>query len=63
MRLLELTLDTPAANLALDEALLEQADTKDSETKIGAIEKARIYLERFLNEERVFRDLFFVLAG
>jgi DNA polymerase-3 subunit delta' len=44
-------------------ALLEQADTKDSETTIGAIEKARIYLERFLNEERVFRDLFFVLAG
>jgi hypothetical protein len=42
--------------------LLEQANTEDPEAKIGAIEKARLYLERFLNEERVFRDLFFVLA-
>ncbi len=33
-----------------------------SEDKLGAIEKARTYLERFLNEERVFRDLFFALA-
>lgn len=32
------------------------------EDKIAAIDKARLYLERFLNEERVFRDLFFVLA-
>jgi len=32
------------------------------EDKIAAIEKARGYLDRFLNEERVFRDLFFVLA-
>lgn len=30
--------------------------------KLAAIEKARVYLERFLNEERVFRDLFFALA-
>jgi DNA polymerase-3 subunit delta' len=30
--------------------------------RLAAIERARLYLERFLNEERVFRDLFFVLA-
>ena len=30
--------------------------------KIEAINRSRVYLERFLNEERVFRDLFFVLA-
>lgn len=32
------------------------------EEKLAAIEQSRVYLERFLNEERVFRDLFFVLA-
>ena len=42
--------------------LLEQSSASNPEEKIGAIEKARVYLERFLNEERVFRDLFFVLA-
>lgn len=31
--------------------------------KIQAIEKARVYLERFIAEDRVFRDLFFTLAG
>ena len=30
--------------------------------RLAAIERTRLYLERFLNEERVFRDLFFVLA-
>lgn len=30
--------------------------------KLAAIERARVYLERFLKEDRVFRDLFFVLA-
>ncbi|MDQ1256906.1 MAG: polymerase subunit delta [Candidatus Hydrogenedentes bacterium] len=30
--------------------------------KVAAVEKARVYLERFLNEERVLRDLFFALA-
>lgn len=44
-------------------ALLEASDTSDPESKINAIEKARLYLERFLNEDRVFRDLFFSLAG
>lgn len=44
-------------------ALLEKSDAKNSEAKIGAIEKARLYLERFLSEDRVFRDLFFVLAN
>lgn len=43
-------------------ALLETADAGQSDAKIVAIDKARLYLERFLNEERVFRDLFFVLA-
>ena len=43
-------------------ALLEQAKASKSLEKIEAIEKARLYLERFLNEERVFRDLFFALA-
>lgn len=44
-------------------ALLESAGVSEPEAKIGAIEKARLYLERFLNEERVFRDLFFALAS
>jgi len=34
----------------------------DLAAKRAAIEKALRYLERFLNEERVFRDLFFALA-
>lgn len=38
------------------------AEISRPEEKIGAIVKARTYLERFLNEERVFRDLFFTLA-
>lgn len=41
---------------------LEAAPAFDFDKKIAAIEKAKLYLERFLNEERVFRDLFFVLA-
>ncbi len=43
-------------------ALLESVTVSDPSQKIGAIEKARLYLERFLNEERVFRDLFFALS-
>lgn len=41
------------------------AATPDADygAKLGAIEQTRVYLERFLNEERVFRDLFFVLAA
>jgi DNA polymerase III delta prime subunit len=42
------------------EALLKSAGPPGD--PIGAIGKARLYLERFLNEERVFRDLFFALA-
>lgn len=41
---------------------LASSEGEDLDGKLGAIEKARVYLERFLNEERVFRDLFFVLA-
>ncbi len=44
------------------QALLESAGVSDPDAKLGAVEKARLYLERFLNEERVFRDLFFALA-
>lgn len=43
-------------------ARIETSAPSDVEMKIGAIEKARLYLERFLNEERVLRDLFFALA-
>jgi DNA polymerase-3 subunit delta' len=42
--------------------LRELAGTGDPEKKILAIEKARRYLDKFINEERVFRDLFFSLA-
>lgn len=41
---------------------LKAAPAGELATKLAAIDKARIYMERFLNEERVFRDLFFVLA-
>lgn len=34
MKLLDLTLDTPAANLALDEALLETADESDADYEV-----------------------------
>lgn len=44
-------------------ALLEASAGPGAESKIAAIEKARLYLERFLSEDRVFRDLFFTLAG
>ena len=44
-------------------ALLQSAGVSEPEDKIGAVEKARLYLERFINEERVFRDLFFALAN
>lgn len=37
-------------------------DLETVEKKIKAIEKARRYLERFLKEDRVFRDLFLTLA-
>jgi DNA polymerase-3 subunit delta' len=39
-----------------------QADAGNLDRRLAAIERTRLYLERFLNEERVFRDLFFVLA-
>ncbi len=34
----------------------------DPAKKIAAIERARLYLERFIQDERVFRSLFFALA-
>lgn len=40
----------------------EQVEIAGLESKLNALDKARVYLERFLNVERVFRDLFFVLA-
>ncbi|MFP4500620.1 MAG: DNA polymerase III subunit delta' [Candidatus Hydrogenedentota bacterium] len=42
---------------------LAKAPEADYHGKLGAIEKARIYLDRFLKEDRVFRDLFFTLAA
>ncbi len=44
-------------------ALLESSGGSGLEDKLAAVEKARLYLERFITEERVFRDLFFALAG
>jgi hypothetical protein len=41
---------------------LKAAPAGNVDRKLAAIEKARLYLERFLKEDRVFRDLFFVLA-
>jgi DNA polymerase-3 subunit delta' len=43
-------------------AQIRQTKPSDAGKKIRAIEQARVYLERFINEERVFRDLFFSLA-
>lgn len=42
---------------------LRVAKGADYDQKFDAIEKARVYLERFLKEDRVFRDLFFVLSS
>ncbi len=44
-------------------ARLAALPERDYDAKLRAIDKARTYLERFLNEERVFRDLFFALAA
>ena len=44
-------------------AHLAQAPESDYGAKLRAIEKARVYLERFIKEDRVFRDLFFALAA
>lgn len=44
-------------------ARLKQGKCPDFDKVLAAIEKARVYLERFLNEERVFRDLFFAMAA
>ncbi len=44
---------------------LEAAGTSsaaDADRRFAAINKARVYLERNLNVDRVFRDMFFVLA-
>lgn len=41
---------------------LKAGTSADAPAKIAAIEKARSYLDKFINEERVFRDLFFALA-
>lgn len=43
-------------------SILASASMTDLEGKIGAVQKARVQLERFLNQERVFRDLFFSLT-
>lgn len=48
-------------NLDYAERLTRPASSNPG-AKIEAIERARLYLDRFINEERVFRDLFFALA-
>lgn len=40
-----------------------QGTSRDPGKKIEAIEQARHYLDRFISEDRVFRDLFFALAA
>jgi hypothetical protein len=42
--------------------LCARAGSADPGQKILAVERARRYLDRFINEERVFRDLFFSLS-
>ncbi|MCC6145196.1 MAG: hypothetical protein IT368_15425 [Candidatus Hydrogenedentes bacterium] len=44
-------------------ALLQSAKAGDFQKKLEAIEKARVYIERFLSVDRVFRDLLFALAA
>ncbi|MCX5770220.1 MAG: DNA polymerase III subunit delta' [Candidatus Hydrogenedentes bacterium] len=39
-----------------------RAGTGNLDRRVAAIERTRVYLERFLKEDRVFRDLFFVLS-
>lgn len=41
---------------------LREAGPVDLDVVLASIDRTRRYLERFLNEERVFRDLFFTLA-
>ena len=56
---------TGEAALVLNRDQIDQlspAQAPDFDKKFAALEKAREYLERFLKEERVFRDLFFALA-
>jgi DNA polymerase-3 subunit delta' len=42
---------------------LESAEGAKPDEKLRAVETARMYLDRFVNEERVFRDLFLTLAA
>lgn len=42
---------------------LAKGVSSDAAKKIAAIEEARLYIERFIQEERVFRGLFFNLAA
>lgn len=44
-------------------ARLKAGVSGDAPAKVAAIERTRYYLDRFVNEERVFRDLFFTLAA
>ncbi|GMU91644.1 MAG: hypothetical protein AMXMBFR4_07020 [Candidatus Hydrogenedentota bacterium] len=44
------------------DARLKARGSGDAPAKVAAIERTRYYLDRFVNEERVFRDLFFTLA-
>jgi DNA polymerase-3 subunit delta' len=53
-----------AALLNHDQAdALEKASPGRAAEKIAAIEQARVYLERYISEDRIFRDLFLTLAS
>ena len=43
--------------------VLAKGVSSDAGRKIAAIEESRLYLERFIQDERVFRSLFFSLAA
>ncbi len=57
---------TGDASLVLNRDRLDRVRAAGGEglaEKIAAVDKARLYLERFITEDRVFRDLFFALAS
>jgi len=53
----------PVWNIDKRDAIATAAGGGDASAKIAAIEQARVNLDRFIPEERVFRELFFALAA
>jgi len=56
---------TGDASLVLNRDRVEKLRAADGsfDEKLAAVDRARLYLERFITEDRVFRDLFFALAS